>query len=91
MILARFAPWSTAVFQTRKGFDRNARYDSRLPHHAQQHVSSASAGCLARSGKPAERWTTRRLLQWMGEHFKAKDVDSPRVVAEMLLAHVLNC
>ncbi len=43
------------------------------------------------SSKAAERWTTRRLLQWMGEHFKAKSVDSPRVVAEMLLSHVLEC
>lgn len=38
-----------------------------------------------------EVWTTRRLLKWMTEHFTAKEVDSPRVVAEMLLAHVLGC
>jgi release factor glutamine methyltransferase len=38
-----------------------------------------------------ETWTTRRLLKWMSEHFDAKTVDSSRVVAEMLLAHVLGC
>ena len=35
-------------------------------------------------------WTTRRLLIWTTEHFEARGVDSPRVCAEMLLAHVLG-
>lgn len=39
----------------------------------------------------AEVWTTRRLLRWMTGRFEAKGVDAPRVVAEMLLAHVLGC
>jgi release factor glutamine methyltransferase len=38
-----------------------------------------------------EKWTTRKLLAWMAEHFNGKDIDSPRVVAEMLLAQVLGC
>ncbi|MFO0873476.1 MAG: peptide chain release factor N(5)-glutamine methyltransferase [Phycisphaerales bacterium] len=37
------------------------------------------------------RWTTRELLQWTSGHFREKGVDSPRVCAEMLLAHVLGC
>jgi release factor glutamine methyltransferase len=36
-------------------------------------------------------WTTRRLLEWMGGHFQSRGLDSPRLVAEMLLAHVLGC
>ncbi len=36
-------------------------------------------------------WTTRRLLEWMTGHFEAKGIDSPRVVAEMLLSHVFGC
>lgn len=36
-------------------------------------------------------WTTRRLLQWMTGHFAGRGVQPPRVVAEMLLAHVLGC
>ena len=36
-------------------------------------------------------WTTRRLLGWMAGYFDDKAVDSPRLVAEMLLAHVLGC
>ena len=40
---------------------------------------------------PEEVWTTRRLLGWMVPHFEAKGVDSARIVAEMLLAHVLEC
>jgi len=39
----------------------------------------------------SESWTTRRLLKWITDHFTAKGVDSPRVVAEMLLGHVLGC
>lgn len=35
-------------------------------------------------------WTTRKLLNWTAEHFAAKAVDSPRLAAEMLLAHVLG-
>lgn len=39
----------------------------------------------------AETWTTRRLLQWIPGFLEARGVDSPRVVAEMLLSHVLGC
>ena len=38
-----------------------------------------------------EVWTTRRLLAWMGEAFTKKGLDSPRLLAEMLVAHVLGC
>lgn len=36
-------------------------------------------------------WTTRRLIRWMGERFAAAGLDHPRLVGEMLLAHVLEC
>jgi len=36
-------------------------------------------------------WTTRTLLAWMGEAFAKAEIDSPRLCAEMLLAHVLGC
>ena len=36
------------------------------------------------------RWTTRKLLAWTTEHFEKKGIDSPRLSAEMLLAHVLG-
>ncbi|MDY7110592.1 MAG: peptide chain release factor N(5)-glutamine methyltransferase [Planctomycetota bacterium] len=36
-------------------------------------------------------WTTRRLLAWMGPYFESRGLDAPRLVAEMLLAHVLDC
>ena len=45
----------------------------------------------AAATSPNETWTTRSLLRWMTDHFEAKGVDSPRVTAEMLLAHVLEC
>ena len=38
-----------------------------------------------------EVWTTRRLLAWTTDRFAAREVDAPRVVAELLLAHALGC
>src|SRR5688572_1025292 len=35
-------------------------------------------------------WTVRRLLEWTGGFFTRKNVDAPRLSAELLLAHVLN-
>lgn len=37
------------------------------------------------------RWTTGRLLDWMTGHFKSRGLESPRLCAEMLLGHVLDC
>jgi release factor glutamine methyltransferase len=36
-------------------------------------------------------WTTRRLMAWMIDTFTRRDLDSPRIQAEMLLEHVLGC
>jgi release factor glutamine methyltransferase len=36
-------------------------------------------------------WTVRRLLEWTPGFFQKKGVDQPRLAAELLLAHVLNC
>ncbi len=38
----------------------------------------------------AEVWTTGRLLEWIKDYFTKLKVDSPRLSAEMLLAHVLG-
>lgn len=35
-------------------------------------------------------WSSRRLLAWTTDYFASKGVESPRLSAEMLLAHVLN-
>jgi len=35
-------------------------------------------------------WTTRRLLAWTTERFEQRNIDSPRLSAEMLLSHVLS-
>lgn len=37
-----------------------------------------------------EAWTVRRLLEWTSGFFARKEVDQPRLSAELLLAHVLN-
>jgi release factor glutamine methyltransferase len=38
-----------------------------------------------------QNWTTRTLLKWMGDAFKKRELDDPRRLAEMLVAHVLSC
>ncbi|MBI1373245.1 MAG: peptide chain release factor N(5)-glutamine methyltransferase [Phycisphaera sp.] len=35
-------------------------------------------------------WTSRKLLEWTAAHLDRKGVDSPRLSAEMLLAHILH-
>jgi len=40
------------------------------------------------SGQP---WTVGRLLNWTREHFQARGLDHPRLSAELLLAHAMNC
>jgi release factor glutamine methyltransferase len=36
-------------------------------------------------------WTIKALLAWTADHFAKKGLESPRLDAELLLAHVLNC
>jgi len=38
-----------------------------------------------------ELWTTRKLLSWMRQAFTKKGLDSPGLMSEILLAHVLSC
>jgi release factor glutamine methyltransferase len=44
--------------------------------------------CSARA--ETEVWTTRRLLNWTAEYLQRRGVESGRLAAEMLLAHVLE-
>ena len=43
---------------------------------------------MADQGGP---WTIRRLLEWTPGFFTKRGVDQPRLSAELLLAHVLDC
>ncbi|CAN5480818.1 peptide chain release factor N(5)-glutamine methyltransferase [soil metagenome] len=42
---------------------------------------------MSESGAP---WTVKRLLEWTTPFFTRRDVDSPRLSAELLLSHVLG-
>src|SRR3954462_7912739 len=37
-----------------------------------------------------ETWTVRRILEWTSSFFTRKNLDAPRLSAELLLAHVLS-
>jgi release factor glutamine methyltransferase len=39
----------------------------------------------------AELWTVGRLLQWTTDYLKSHGADSPRLDAEVLLAHAMGC
>ncbi|MBI3181243.1 MAG: peptide chain release factor N(5)-glutamine methyltransferase [Myxococcales bacterium] len=41
-------------------------------------------------GPGAPLWTVRMVLGWTSEHFERRKVDSPRLTAEVLLAHALG-
>ena len=34
-------------------------------------------------------WTVRRVLTWTAQHFEKREIDAPRLTAEVLLAHAL--
>ena len=36
-------------------------------------------------------WTCKRLLKWTTDYLEQAEVESPRLCAEVLLAHVLDC
>jgi release factor glutamine methyltransferase len=38
----------------------------------------------------SDTWTIRKVLAWTTQHFEKRQVDSPRLTAEVLLAHVLG-
>lgn len=38
-----------------------------------------------------EDWTPLKLIQWTTGHFEKKNIPNPRLDAELLLAHVLQC
>lgn len=37
-----------------------------------------------------ETWTIRRVLSWTAQHFEKREIDAPRLTAEILLSHVLG-
>src|SRR3954466_14994327 len=39
----------------------------------------------------SETWTVRRLLEWTEDFLRKKGVESPRLEAQILLAHALGC
>ena len=40
--------------------------------------------------QPPQMWTVRRILEWTAGFLARKEVDAPRLSAELLLAHVLK-
>ncbi|MBL8922916.1 MAG: peptide chain release factor N(5)-glutamine methyltransferase [Myxococcaceae bacterium] len=45
---------------------------------------------MSQDPKPQETWTIRRVLDWTRGHFEKQQLESARLTAELLLAHVLS-
>lgn len=56
---------------------------------------SCDKGLLMAPSPTSERhqteWTIRALLEWTERHFQQKGVESPKLEAQLLLAHALEC
>ncbi|QDT64509.1 peptide chain release factor N(5)-glutamine methyltransferase [Calycomorphotria hydatis] len=52
-----------------------------------------NSSATSTTGRPVsdDVWTVRRILTWTTEHLKQHGSDSPRVEAEILLAHARHC
>src|SRR6266702_4424368 len=78
---------------------RRAGPDRRLPHPlrrrgAARGVTRADRSRLRRAARLTltnEQWTPLKLLAWTQGFFARAGVDSPRLTAELLLAHALGC
>src|ERR1043166_5010965 len=73
----------------------------RFPHHPGRHAHhhhpahnrpyTSTARLRRLQSRPmSDLWTVRRLLEWTSAFFTRKEVDSPRLSAELLLSHVLE-
>jgi len=58
------------------------------PPDRPQAMPAADSGRTAGEGKV---WRTAELLRWIRDHLDERNVDSPRVCAELLLSSVLGC
>lgn len=54
----------------------------------QPHTGQGDTGAARRSGGS---WTVRALLTWTAAYFQEAGVDTPRLDAEVLLAHAMEC
>ncbi len=68
------------------GQDERARQSETAD--SQDRVSESDSPKTTATSEP---WTILRLLQWTTEFFKQRGSDSPRLDAEILLAHALTC
>ncbi len=50
-----------------------------------------SGASPASAERDQDVWTVGRVLAWVSKDFAARNLDSPRLEAELLLAHVLGC
>src|SRR5690606_15779014 len=78
--------------------ERHGRRDRRRPHGGAHPLPSRAAQRRRRQGElrsvsqagAKDVWTIGKVLTWTTQHFADRGIDSPRLDAELLLAHVLK-
>jgi release factor glutamine methyltransferase len=60
------------------------------PEEANRAQASSQAASPGPGGGPEEAWTIGRLLTWTTDYLKRRGSESPRLDAEVMLAHVLD-
>src|SRR5687768_7352714 len=74
-------PHHLTTYVPRGRWTPGIRYDQSIPGH----------GVRGGANMASETWTVRRLLEWTEDFLRKKQVESPRLEAQILLAHTLGC
>jgi release factor glutamine methyltransferase len=64
---------------------------TRSDHRTREETVSTSPGGKGQQPTGSEPWTVLRLLNWTTDFFRQRGSESPRLDAEVLLAHVRDC
>jgi release factor glutamine methyltransferase len=70
---------------SQKGYNQTASVSTTPPALTETNLR------MSETNTETEAWTSQKLLQWTTDFFKRKELDSPRLAAEVLLAAALGC
>jgi len=56
-----------------------------------QHLSRTNNGAPESERTREEPWTILKILRWTSPYFASRNIDTPRLDAEILLSHALQC
>src|SRR5262245_21557602 len=69
----------------------NRHWHSNGPYNEGEPLAGKSRMTQPSASRPVTEWTIRALMEWTEKHFQQKGIESPRLEAQLLLAHALEC